>query len=163
HARVSEDRQPHHGGAAAGRAHRRRRARAANRDRFQRVRLSRHRDDSLPRRRVRRAGPDLHDSLPRSIDVGGPALSPPPPPPPRLTPGPPPSRAQQYGAPTRPPTPPALVAPRVTRGAPRSRAQKYGAPTRPPTPPSARRAPSESWRSSVSRSEVWGPDTAPHT
>src|SRR5207248_3734688 len=48
--------------------------------------------------------------------------------------------------------PPAFVAPRVNRGAPRSRAQKYGAPTWPPTPPSARRAPAESWRSSVSRS-----------
>src|SRR5439155_11195988 len=48
-----------------------------------------------------------------------------------------------------PPRPPTFVAPRVNRGAPRSRAQKYGAPT---CPPNVRRAPSELWRCSVSRS-----------
>src|SRR5206468_11263408 len=39
----------------------------------------------------------------------------------------------------------------------------WGAPPWPPTPPHARRAPSESWRSSGSRSAIWGAPTWPPT
>src|SRR5256885_1142439 len=61
------------------------------------------------------------------------------------------------GAPTWPA--PTFVAPRVNRRAPRSRAQKYGGPDM--ARPNVRRAPSESGRSSVSRSEAWGPRHGP--
>src|SRR5882762_9464506 len=70
-----------------------------------------------------------------------------------------------WGAPRWPPPHPTLLAPRLNRGAPRSRARSSrGGPEMAPPTPNAPRAPTESWRSSITRSLLRGGprDGPPH-